>query len=70
MAAATTAGPIRLRLNTPNAEVWVDGKRLGMRREVTGDVDAGRHRVIVKLDPRKLPESLRLEGDGVTFVLN
>ena len=65
-----TAGPIRFRLNTPNAEVWVDGQLLGTGREMGGEVAAGRHRVIVKLDPRKMPDGLRLEGDGVTFVLN
>lgn len=63
-------GTIRLRLNTADAEVWVGGKLLGTGREVSGEVPAGRHRVIVKLDPRKLPDGLRLEGQGVAFVLN
>ena len=65
-----TAGPVRFRLNTPNAEVWVDGKLLGTGPEVRGEVGAGRHRVIVKLDPRKMPDGLRLDGEGVAFVLN
>jgi hypothetical protein len=63
-------GTIRLRLNTADAEVWVSGKLLGTGREVSGEVPAGRHRVILKLDPRKLPDGLRLEGQGVAFVLN
>ncbi|MGE3309409.1 MAG: hypothetical protein AB7O66_05505 [Limisphaerales bacterium] len=64
------AGPIRLKLNTADAEIWVDGKSWGRGPEVSGEIGAGLHRVIVSLDPRRLPESLRLEGPGVAFVLN
>ena len=64
------AGPVRFRVTVDDAEVWVGGKRWGTGREVAGEVPAGRHRVIVKLDPRKMPDGLRLEGQGVAFVVN
>ena len=61
---------VRFKLNTPDAEIWLDGGRLGTGSEVAAEVPAGRHRVLVRLDPRKLPEGLRLEGEGASFVTN
>jgi hypothetical protein len=31
---------------------------------------AGVHRLVVRLDPKQMPESLRLESKDVQFVLN
>ena len=50
----------------PATELWVDGTR------VTGKVSLapGRHRVIVKIDPNKVPDSIRLESKDVAFRLD
>lgn len=64
------AGAVRFRLSTADAELWVAGRLLGTGREVVGELPAGRHRVIVRLDPRRMPDGLRLEGEGVSFVLD
>jgi putative heme-binding domain-containing protein len=66
----TTAGVVRFRLGSKEGELWVDGRSLGVGPEVAAELPAGRHRVVLKLDPRHVPENLRLEGDGAVFVLN
>lgn len=62
-------GTVRFRWVPEEAELWVDGKRLGTGPAAEARVAAGRHRVIVKLDPRRVPERVRLEADGTAFVL-
>jgi len=64
------AGSVRFRLSVPDAELWLDGKRLGSGPEVRGEVPAGRHRVVVLMDPRRVPDLLRLDAEGTAFVLN
>lgn len=65
-----TAGPVRFRTGSPDAEVWVEGRLLGKGAEVSGDLPAGRQRVVLKFDPRRLPDVLRLDATGTAFVLN
>ncbi len=64
------AGVVHFRLAESPAEVWVEGRYLGKGPELAGNLPSGRHRVIVKLDPQHLPERIRLEAEGATFVLN
>lgn len=63
------AGPVKLKLEATAGEVWVDGKKVGGPGESTVNLPAGKHRVIVKLDPKVIPDSLRLVSDA-SFVLN
>ncbi|HTH46186.1 MAG TPA: HEAT repeat domain-containing protein [Candidatus Limnocylindria bacterium] len=63
------AGPVKLNLESTAGEVWVDGKKIGGPGESTVTLPAGKHRVIVKLDPKVIPDSLRLVSDA-GFVLN
>jgi putative heme-binding domain-containing protein len=63
-------GPIRFRPAPVEAEIWVAGQRLGNGPEVVANLPPGRHRVIVKLDPNRLPGGFRLEAEGGNFVLN
>ncbi len=65
----TQAGPVKLKLDATHGEVWVDGKKIGGTGESSVDLPAGKHRVIVKLDPKLIPDSLRLVSDA-SFVLN
>lgn len=67
----TAAGPVRFQLTAgEGAELWVDGRRIGGAGASTTDLSAGTHRVVVKLDPRKVPEVLRLDSPDAAFVLN
>lgn len=64
------AGAVRFKLNAPGAELWVDGNRLGGSGESTAQLNAGTHRVVVRIDPKQVPDVLRLESKDGTFVLN
>jgi putative heme-binding domain-containing protein len=51
--------------NAP-AALWVDGKPLG-RGELTTDLAAGTHTLVVRLDPSKMPPRLTLSSPDVVF---
>jgi putative heme-binding domain-containing protein len=68
---AAKAGTARFKLVAgPGTELWVDGKRAGGAGETSVELTAGVHRLVVRLDPKQMPESLRLESKDVQFVLN
>jgi hypothetical protein len=61
---------VKLKLDAEAGEVWIDGKKIGGVGESVADLSAGKHRVLVRLDPKNVPDSVRLEtADGV-FVMN
>lgn len=64
------AGPVTFRSSVPDAELWVGGRMIGKGGEVRTELPAGRHRVVLRMDPRQAPEMLRLEAVGTSFVLN
>jgi len=64
------AGPVVFRSGVPDAELWADGRLLGRGAEVRASLEAGRRRVVLVIDPRRIPENLRLEAEGAAFVLN
>lgn len=66
----TAPATVHLRSPTPGVEVWIGGKPLGQSGDLTCDLPAGTHRVVLKLDPRRLPDRVRLEVEGSTFALN
>ena len=63
------AGSIEL-MSVPGAKAWVNG----IPAATEGDgifrvkMKPGKHKVIVRLDARSLPEQIRLESDDVTFL--
>ena len=66
----TAAGPVRFQLTAnPGAELWVAGTKAGGPGTSTVTLQPGRHRVLVKLDPKRVPEQLRLESTDAAFVL-
>ncbi|MSU32035.1 MAG: c-type cytochrome [Pedosphaera sp.] len=50
----------------PTTELWIDGKKVLAPVQLT----AGIHRVIVKLDPARVPERIRLETADASFKLD
>jgi putative heme-binding domain-containing protein len=62
------AGPVRLKLaGADGAGVWIDGKAASGTGEIAADLGAGAHTVVLRLDPKKLPDALRLETSEGTF---
>ena len=66
----TTSGAVKLNLDAAAGEVWIDGKKVGGTGESTALLPAGTHRVIVRIDPKKIPDSVSLKTSDGTFVLN
>ncbi len=65
-----TAGPVRFNLTAaPGAELWIGGKKVGSTGASNAELPAGRHRVLVKLDTKQVPEWLRLESPDASFIL-
>ncbi len=54
----------------PATELWIDGKRVGGNGASTASLEAGTHRIVVRLDPKQIPPALRLESTDAAFVLN
>src|SRR5262249_32453185 len=54
----------------PDAAIWIDGKAQKAGPELTTDLAAGRHTIVLRLDPKKLPDVLRLEASAGTFLAN
>ncbi|HKS37374.1 MAG TPA: HEAT repeat domain-containing protein, partial [Verrucomicrobiae bacterium] len=64
------AGPVKLKLDAAAGEIWIDGRKVGGAGESKVDLPAGTHRVLVRLDPKSVPDYVRLESPDATFVLN
>jgi putative heme-binding domain-containing protein len=50
------------------APAWVDGKPVMFSPEMKLNIGTGAHVILLKLDARKLPESLRVESRDATFL--
>ena len=55
-------------LNTPKA--WIDGKPAGGNTEISADLPAGTHTLVVKLDPAQLPPQIMLETSEGSFLVD
>ena len=66
------SGPVRMKLTgAPGAAVWIDGHAvLAGSEEITAELPSGTHSIVVRLDPKKLPEQIRLESSDGTFIAN
>jgi putative membrane-bound dehydrogenase-like protein len=65
------SGPVKFKLDGgPVAAVWIDGKPQTPAAEFSAQLASGTHTIVVRVEPRKLPETLRLESDNGTFVTN
>ncbi|HMO65147.1 MAG TPA: sorbosone dehydrogenase, partial [Verrucomicrobiota bacterium] len=54
----------------PGAELWVGGKKAGGPGASTVELPAGTHRVLVRLDPARIPDTIKLESRDAVFGLN
>ena len=65
------SGQVKLKLGGgPIAAVWIDGKPQSPGAELSAQLAGGTHTIVVRVDPKKLPESLRLESSAGTFMTN
>ena len=65
------SGPVKLKLDGgPITAVWIDGRPQAPGAELSAQLAGGTHTIVVRVDPKKLPESLRLESSAGTFTTN
>jgi len=64
-------GPVKLKLDgEPVSGAWIDGKPQKPGNEINADLSAGTHTIVLRIDPKKLPEGLRLESSAGIFLTN
>ena len=62
------AGPVTLRLSgAEKTPVWIDGKAVTASTSIQADLAPGTHTVVLRLDPKSLPDQVRLESPDATF---
>lgn len=49
-------------------KLWVDGQQVTGEQEFTTELSAGKHTVLLRIDGRQFPETLRLESKDVRFL--
>jgi putative membrane-bound dehydrogenase-like protein len=54
----------------PVTAVWINGKPRQAGGDFSAQLGGGAHTIVVRVDPKKLPESLRLESSAGTFAPN
>lgn len=64
------AGPVKLNLDASAGEVWIDSRKIGGVGESVAELSAGTHRVLVRIDPRKMPDAISLKSSDGTFLAN
>ena len=62
-------GEVILQFSAPeNARLWIDGKPTPFAKRQKMELDAGRHDLVLQLNPRTLPEFIRAECDRGVFL--
>jgi hypothetical protein len=65
------AGPVVLQVNgADGSPAWIDGQPVGACGQLKAELEAGPHTVIVKLDAKQVPDSIRLKCSEATFLAN
>ena len=64
------AGAVAFDLSGDGAELWIGGRRIGGPGTLRVDLPAGRHRLLVRLDPRTVPDTLTLRSPDASFLLD
>ena len=52
-----------------DTQIWIDGRSFEFQTEMTVELPAGQHTMVMQLNPRNLPAALRVEASGGTFVV-
>ncbi|MGI8966939.1 MAG: HEAT repeat domain-containing protein, partial [Limisphaerales bacterium] len=50
------------------SQLWIDGQSGKMTSDSESDLTKGKHAIVLKLEPKKLPEQIRLETSEGTFL--
>lgn len=64
------AGPVKLRLDASAGELWIDGRKIGGPGESVAELTTGTHRILLQLDPKRMPEAISLRTSDGAFLTN
>lgn len=64
------AGRVKFNLDASAGELWIDAQRVSGPGEATAELSAGTHRVLIRIDPKKIPETISLKVSDGTFLAN
>ncbi len=65
------AGKVEFRWTAePGSELWIDGQRVGAVSPAAVELQPGSHRILVRIDPQKVPNAVRIESGEANFILN
>ena len=65
----TTGERVTLKINAnDDTRLWIDGREFEYKDVISTSLPAGRHTMVLQLNPRNLPKFLRSEIEGATFV--
>lgn len=63
-------GTVNLALAAPeNSLLWIDGHATPFKSQLALDLEAGIHEIVLKLDPRSLPDSIQAQCNEGTFLV-
>ncbi len=66
-----SAGTVKVKVEGgPIVSAWIDGKLQKAGAEFGTELAAGTHTVVLRVDPKNLPASVRLESSAGTFMTN
>jgi putative heme-binding domain-containing protein len=66
-----TGGAVHFKLSgATGASVWIDGGPINVNPEFNAQLAGGPHSIVLRFDPVKLPEHVRIESSDVTFLTN
>ena len=68
----TQAGPVKFKIvGGDGAQIWIGGKAVQAGAEVSVELPpAGTHDLLIKLQPKTLPDQIKVSSDGVTFLVD
>lgn len=67
----SSPGSVSFKLSgAANEQAWIDGAPVKTAAEIKSQMAAGIHTIVLKLDPKRLPDDLRLESADGTFLVN
>ncbi|MBT6239728.1 MAG: c-type cytochrome [Verrucomicrobia bacterium] len=65
----TTGERVTLKINAnDDTRLWIDGREFEYKSELSTSLPAGKHTMVLQLNPGNLPSFLRSEIEGATFV--
>ena len=66
-----SAGPVSFQAaGADGALAWIDGKRVGTCSDLKLPLEAGAHTILVRVETKKLPDSIRLHSPEAVFIGN